>query len=126
MTKIAPAPGRYASLDRLPGVTGSSVQRQMATLKARLIARYKLEAIPGRPDELLWRIPAAALPEDDPTRTISIGYGCGTIRIRRHGVSRPRTWEDWIDVQPNDGWHGVVFSYLDQFLSDPFLSDPSA
>ena len=43
--------GAYASLDRLPGVTGSSVQRQIATLKARLIARYKLEAIPGRPEE---------------------------------------------------------------------------
>lgn len=117
MTTIAP--GRYASLDRLPGTSGSAIQRQIATLKARVIARYKLEAVPGRPDELIWRIPTANVGRHRPVRLISIGYGCGTIRIRKHNLNRPRVWAETLDVQPNDGWHAAVFAFLDPFLSDP-------
>lgn len=119
MTKSA-APvrsGRYASLDRLPGVAGSQVQRQLAAMKVRLIARYGLFTVPGRPEELIQPAQTRQAPGGLSGRTISIGYGCGTIRIRKHGGRGQRTWEDWIDIQPNDGWHAQVYDFLDGWLS---------
>lgn len=100
---------RYSDLSRLPGPTGDTVQRQMATLKARLVARYGLRSTPGRPEELTrWLLGA------EQAQTVSVGYGCGTIRIRQHDGRR---WADWIDIQVNDGWHAEVYAYLDPFFN---------
>lgn len=110
--------GRYASLDRLPGNTGSSIQRQMATLKARLIARYRLHTVPGRPEELAQQtIDVEIDGQHQDTyhgKTVSIGYGCGTIRIRKHDG---RQWIQHLDLQPNDGWHAQVYQFLDSWMS---------
>lgn len=105
---------RYADPSRLPGLIGSSTQRQIATLKARITARYKLAAVPGRPDEL--RQPMTG-------RVVSIGYGCGTIRLRKHGGPRNRTWVEILDIQPNDGWHAEVYSFLDAFFTYDIKTD---
>lgn len=117
---------RYADLDRLPGITGSSIQRQMATLRARLVARYKMHTVPGRPEELAQ--PTITVEHEGRIvreysgRVVSLGYGCGTIRVRKHDG---RQWIDHIDLQPNDGWHGQVYAFLDEFMG--YVSDsPSA
>jgi hypothetical protein len=105
---------RYADLTQLPGVTGSAVQRQMATLKARLIARYRLHTVPGRPEELVFNVPTQGLPQ--PQRVVSLAYGCGGIRIRKHGGTNNRDWVSVLDLQPRDGWHAEVYHYLDEFF----------
>ncbi len=114
---------RYADLDRLPGISGSSIQRQMATLKARLVARYKLHTVPGRPEELSQAtitVEYEGQPQGEYIgKTVSLGYGCGTIRVRKHDGRR---WIDHIDLQPNDGWHGQVYAFLDRWMG---YVDPS-
>jgi hypothetical protein len=103
----------YGNLDRLPGSTGSDVQRQMASLKTRLIARYKLHTTPGRPEELTGNLLGI---DSALNKTVSLGYGCKTIRIRKHGGPTNRTWDDTIDIQLNAGWHDEVYSFLDSFF----------
>lgn len=79
-------------------------QRQMALMKARAIARYKLTAVPGRPEELI-------RPEGDGLSVgVSFGYGCRSIRVRKmHG----RTWTDHLDFQIEEGWTPVLCHFLD-------------
>jgi hypothetical protein len=92
---------RYASIEPLPLTTGSNVQRQMGSMRARLVARYKLVAVPGRPEEL------------EQTRTgkrVSLGYGCKTVRVRKQAG---REWLDRIDLQIAEGWHAEVYAFLD-------------
>lgn len=111
--------GFYSDDSRISGPTGSDVQRQLASLKARLIARYKLHTVPGRPEELEANRPilngqpvmGKPIVVGDPGKVISLGYGCGTIRIRKHNG---REWTDWIDLQvTNAGWHDEVYAFLD-------------
>lgn len=66
---------------------GSQAQRQIAQMRARAIARYLLVAVPGRPEEL-------SQPGTD--KRISVGYGCGQIRVR---TQQGRTWLDWQDYR---------------------------
>lgn len=114
-------PGRYADLAPLPQPTGSDVQRQMASLKARLIARYKLHAVPGRPEELEANRPVLNEPivmgkpivVGDPGKVVSLGYGCRTIRIRKHDG---RKWSATKDIQVREGWHAEVYAYLDEYF----------
>lgn len=118
MTNIDTAPAnvtmlrRYSDLSPLPSASGPDVQRQMASLKVRLIARYKLHAVPGRPEELEQNGGTGKL--------ISLGYGCKTIRIRKHNG---REWTDWIDLQIQEGWHAEVYAFLDRYFdySSPAL-----
>lgn len=84
--------------------TGSDVQRMMSTLRARLVARYRLSAVPGRPEELT---------QKETGNTVSLGYGCKTIRIRKHDG---REWVDTIDLQIRDGWHADVYHFLDNWF----------
>lgn len=81
--------------------TGADVQRMTAAIHARLVARYRLVAVPGRPEEL-------ADPKND--RRVSLGYGCRTIRVR---IQQGRTWINRIDLQIGDGWHSEVFDFCD-------------
>lgn len=91
-----------------PGIRGGvRVQAILGSLRARLIARYQLVLVPGRPEELLHRGSGAI---------VSTGYGCGTIRVRQHGGANNRTWQSHIDLQIRDGWHAEVFGYLDPFF----------
>lgn len=121
----------YGGPSRLPSPTGPDVQRHMASLKVRLIARYRLHTVPGRPEELVQAIrpEMAHLPADatgKPTnttvqwvpegRTVSLGYGCKTIRIRKHGGPNNRNWVDVLDIHVRDGWHAEVYAYLDEFF----------
>lgn len=116
--------GQYADLNRLPGLTGSQIQRQMATMKARLIARYRLTATPGRPEELVQSRPILNGPIEmgkpvmvgEPGHTVSLGYGCGTVRVRKHGGEGDRVWIDTRDVLIREGWHAEVYEFLDQFF----------
>lgn len=93
---------RYASLDRLPGATGSDAQNGIARLKARLIARYGLISDPRKPEELV----------SGEGRRISIGYGCGTIRIRQH---EGREWTATLDIQTASTF-GQVYEFLDPYF----------
>lgn len=111
---------RYASIDRLPGFTGPEVQGMLGALKARLVARYKLVAVPGRPDELK-QPPIDVKLRGKPVGTIqgkrvSVGYGCGTIRIRQHAGENGRAWGDILDLQIQSGWHADVYAFLDPYF----------
>jgi hypothetical protein len=89
-----------------PTSTGAEAQRQLAQMKARLIARYKLVAVPGRSEELVK--PGTKL-------GVSLGYGCKTIRVR---AMRGRVWLDdlTVDYQIQEGWGAGLYGQLDQFL----------
>lgn len=101
----------YVTTNRLAGPTGSDVQRIMASIRARLIARYQLHSVPGRPEELTEnRGTYVDAPEG---KTVSIGYGCKTIRIRKHNGRR---WVDTLDIPVRDGWYAEVYAYLDPFF----------
>ena len=93
---------RYASIDPLPMTTGSDVQRQLASMRARLVARYKLVAVSGRPEEL---------EQTSTGKRVSLGYGCKTVRVRKQ---QGRTWIDRIDLQIAEGWHAEVYAFLDE------------
>lgn len=88
----------------LPPSTGSDVQRQMASMRARVIARYRLTAIPGRPEEL-------TKPNSD--LGVSFGYGCKTIRVR---AMTGREWNDELthDYQIQEGWGADLYAQLDR------------
>jgi hypothetical protein len=93
----------YASLDRLPAPTGSAAQQQLARMQARMVARYRLVAVPGRPEELVQ--PGTGL-------GVSIGYGCKTIRVR--GMAG-REWAESLthDFQIAEGWGNTLYALLD-------------
>lgn len=84
-----------------PATTGSDVQRQMAMMRARLIARYKLVAVPDRAEEL-------RMPHTD--RRVSLGYATKTIRVRRQTGTH---WDDHIDFQIGEGWSNELYASLD-------------
>lgn len=86
---------------------GQSAQAQMALMQARMIARYKLTAVPGRSEELV----APSGPDTDGLSVgVSIGYGCQSIRVRK---MRGRTWIDHMDFPIREGWTVDLCSYLD-------------
>lgn len=91
--------------------TGSHVQQQMALMKARSIARYKLTAVPGRPEELVRK---AGIRGN--LLGISFGYGCKTIRVRK---MIGRRWTDHVDFQIGEGWGAELFSWLDHHFGTP-------
>lgn len=97
---------------RLATSTGSQVQEQMARMKARLVARYKLAAVPGRAEELV----SIELPQ----RGVSLGYGCKTIRVR---AMVGRDWVDHADFQIGEGWGSDLYALLDSHFH--FLQRPS-
>lgn len=83
--------------------TGSMVQEQFGRMKARLVARYRLVAVPGRPEELVsTRTPGM------PRRGVSLGYGCRTIRVR---LMLGREWVHAEDFQIREGW-GIPLAEL--------------
>jgi hypothetical protein len=82
------------------GAVDVSPQRQMARMRAWIVAYYKLTAVPGRPEELV-------LPGTD--LGVSLGYGCRTIRVR---TMKGRTWSDWHDYQLGPGWLGELAGQL--------------
>lgn len=61
---------------------------QIAWIKAKLVARYKLAAVPGRPEEL--RQPGT-------DRGVSVQYGTFQIRVR---LMEGRRWVATLDLQP--------------------------
>jgi hypothetical protein len=91
--------------------TGADVQRQMTTMRIRCIARYKLTAVPGRPEELVTPM--------KPGRRqlgISFGYGCKTIRVR---TMVGRQWTDHVDFQIGEGWGSELYAFLDRHFGPP-------
>lgn len=92
-------------LAQKPGVTGTAVQLTFAKLRARLVARYQMVNLPGRPEELR---------KGD--HIISLGYGCGSIRVRKHGGERNRDWIDHIEVQAGSFEFGPVYEFLDAWM----------
>lgn len=81
--------------------TGGEAQRQMARFRSRIVARYKLVAVPGRPEEL--RQPTTDL-------RVSLGYACKTIRVR---TQQGRTWLDWRDYRIAEGQYKALYDQLD-------------
>jgi len=81
----------------------------IARLKAAVTARYKLTAVPGRPEEL-------RLPNSD--RGVSIQYGTYQIRVR---LMDGRKWIAAFDLQlstPEPEIRRRVFDVLDTWLDD--------
>jgi hypothetical protein len=96
--------GKYTSMDKLPTTTGSDVQAQYARMMARLVARYKLAAVPGRPEELI-------VPGRD--RGASMGICGKSIRVRlMHG----RQWLRSIDFQIEEGWQKKLYDACDTYF----------
>lgn len=94
---------RYTTIDRLPVPPGGAAQQQLARMRARLIARYNLEAIPGRPEELI---------KPGSVAGVSLGYGCKTVRVR--GMIG-REWVESLthDFQIGEGWGNALYALLD-------------
>jgi hypothetical protein len=88
--------------------TGDSPQRFIDVTRARLIARYRMHSIPGRPEELE--------SNDWPQKIVSFAYSGGQMRIRKHGVQDNRNWDEVRDFQLRDGWLADVYEYLDDFF----------
>jgi hypothetical protein len=78
-------------------------QVQMGRMRARLIARYQLAAVPGRPEELIK--PGTDL-------GVSLGYGCKTIRVRGM-VGRCWLARLTADFQLGEGWGNDLYRLLD-------------
>lgn len=80
----------------------------LAITKARLISRYRMHTIPGRPEELETN--------GDAKRVISLAYCGGEMRIRKHGGKGNREWGEVRDFRLHDGWLMQVYDYLDTFF----------
>lgn len=100
---------RYTSIEPLPMATGGDAQRQLAQMKGRLITRYGLAAVPGKPEELV---------RPDTNLAVSVGYGCKTIRVR---AMIGRRWVDELthDFQIGEGWGNALCALLDQHFGPP-------
>lgn len=81
---------------------GLQVERQFARMMARLVARYRLAAVPGRPEELI---------RPGTSQGVSLGYGCQTIRVR---TMEGRDWTGYHDFQINDDWHDALIELCDR------------
>lgn len=82
--------------------------RFIAVTRARLVARYRMHTIPGKPEELETN--------GSPKRVVSIAYSGGEMRIRKHGGHRNRDWIETRDFRLRDGWLSEVYDYLDDWL----------
>lgn len=92
--------------------TTTNPERVISRLRARLIARYRLVAVPGRPEELEQRRSG---------RRVSVVYGGhGSIRVRKQDG---RVWTGRIDQNTGTldlGRYGEVYDMLDpHFLALP-------
>lgn len=87
--------------------TGSEAQAQLGRMTARLVARYRLTAVPGRTEELI---------RPGSPRGVSLGYGCRTIRVR---TMLGREWTGWHDFQIGDGWQAALDELVDEWLGQP-------
>lgn len=99
--------GVNADDNSYPPTSGSDVQSQLARMKARLVARYRLAAVPGRPEELIrpWS-----------SQAVSLGYGCKTIRVR---TMVGREWIDHRDFQIREGWQIELDELGDKHFGAP-------
>lgn len=88
--------------------TGDSPQRFLAVTRAKLVARYRMHSVPGRPEELVTN--------DSFEKTISFAFAGGEMRIRQHGGDNQREWVDHRDFRLRDHWLLEVFDYLDPFF----------
>lgn len=93
--------------DRHKQPTGSDAQRALAQVRAGLVARYKLKAVPGRPEELELTVTGAR---------VSLAYASKSMRVR---LQQGRMWLDRRDFPLPTDEHGVsqlkasVFAYTD-------------
>ena len=82
--------------------------RFISITRARLIARYRMHTIPGKPEELTTN--------HSPERTVSLAFSGGEMRIRKHGGERNRDWIEVRDFRLRDGWLSEVYDFLDSWL----------
>lgn len=107
--------------DRRVSPSGSDCQVQMAKMRARLIARYRLVEVPGRPEEL----------EHTQTgKRVSLGLASKSVRVR---AQQGRMWLAWIDVQvygEGEGWQDRTLAFLDEHFGyikpRPIRDNPQA
>lgn len=89
---------------------------QIARMQDRVVDRYNLVAVPGRPEERI-------KPNDE--RGVSFAYSGNTIRVR---PMRGRTWVDELvtDFAVAGNWAPKLDALLDPFFGKcPISSDPS-
>jgi hypothetical protein len=73
-------------------------------MKARLVARYRLAAVSGRPEELV---------RPSTSQGVSLGYGCKTIRVR---LMQGREWVETHDFQIKDDWQDRLDAMCDEWF----------
>jgi hypothetical protein len=95
-----------ASVDQQGRATAPD--RFISITRARLIARYRMHTLPGRPEELETNA--------SPKLVVSLAYSGGEMRIRQHGGNGNREWVDVRDFRLRDGWLSEVYDYLDPFI----------
>lgn len=100
----------YSSDERLPATTGSDAHHQFSRMMARLVARYQLVVVPGRPEELV---------RPSTSQGVSLGYGCKTIRVR---LMVGREWTETADFQIQEGWANDLYSMCDRHFGWPYLA----
>lgn len=100
----------YDTTERLPTPTGGDAQAQFGQMKARLVARYKLVAVPGRPEELI----SPETEEGALSRGVSLGYGCRSIRVR---LMAGRDWIRTEDFQIQADWRVRLFEMCDTYFN---------
>lgn len=92
-------------------------ERFISITRARLVARYRMRTIPGKPEELETYASFPAVPGTGIMhRVVSLAYSGGEMRIRKHGGLRNRDWIEVRDFRLQDGWLGEVYDFLDSFL----------
>jgi hypothetical protein len=87
--------------------------RFISITRARLIARYRMHTIPGKPEELETNLTI------EPLRgklVVSLAYSGGELRIRKHGGERNRDWIEVRDFRLRDGWLSEVYDFLDDWM----------
>lgn len=107
MSQATTPVGKYTSDDRLPTIVGGDAQVQIHQMRNRIAARYRLVAVPGRPEELRQ---SDGIPSLHPDLRVSLGYGCRTIRVR---TQRGHEWLKTVDFQIEDGWAARLYELLD-------------
>lgn len=116
-----------ATFDQVPGITHpirvDTPDRFISITRARLIARYRMHTIAGRPEELETNqvfVVTAGTGEDrlfsEQRRVVSFAFSGGEMRIRKHGGPDNRDWIEVRDFQLRDGWLSEVYDFLDTWM----------
>lgn len=91
-----------------PDGRADNPDRFISITRARLVARYRMHTLAGRPEELETN--------GSPKMVVSLAYSGGEMRIRKHGGNGNREWIETRDFRLRDGWLSEVYEFLDPWI----------